>query len=227
MRHQILKNLKILSGKADFWIAVFAGLVYSSWPLGFGLNPSVARHAFASQLEAPHQPYNWLFIWLDILSGILMLIVGIRQWRSASNRKTLRMSIIAYALFGVLVIAAAAAPYNCTSGTSSCQALLYTPSFLIHGFSSIVSVVFLFISLVLPAKILIERRMYHWLTLMAVFIVAGWGITGLGTLVVMAHGVRNNWLQYNLITVCSISVVLCVVLVDRLSKHKQTTSNTD
>jgi uncharacterized protein DUF998 len=219
MQAQFIKNLKLLSSKTNFWIAILAGLVYSSWPLGFILNPSVAHHSFASEFEAAHQPYNWLFIALDILSGLLMLVSGIRQWRRAGSHKVLQMSIITYVLFGVLVITAAIMPYNCVSGTSSCQELLHSPAFIIHGFSSIVSVVFLFISLILPTKILMQRRMYRWLTFMAVFIVAGWGFMGLGTLDVMAHGMRSNWLQYNLITVCSVSVVLCVALVDRLSGH--------
>lgn len=52
---------------------VVAGLLYSSWPLGYWLNPQ-ADHGLASNLEALHQPYNWLFILIDISSGVLTFI---------------------------------------------------------------------------------------------------------------------------------------------------------
>jgi hypothetical protein len=219
MYARILRNLKMVSSSPDIWIASIAGLVYSSWPLGFILNPFVARHDFASQLEAAHQPYNWVFISLDIVSGLLLLIVGLRQWRAAGSHWSLRLSILAYALFGIFVILAAVAPDNCTAGTY-CQALVRTPAFLVHGFSSIVSVVFLFSSLLLPAKILIRGRFYRRLLLLAVFITAGWGLTGIGALLELAHGLRSNWLQYGLITLCSLSLVFCTLLVQGLSRHQ-------
>jgi hypothetical protein len=197
-------------------VACLAGILYCSWPLGYILNPSVTRHDFASELQASHQPYAWLFIATDILTGVLMLAIGIWQWKNTTQHKTLRLSIISYVLFGILVIAAAVAPYNCVSGSHSCQLLLHSPAFIIHGFSSIVSVVFLFVSLVLPGKILLEQRMYRWLIVMGVFLVGGWGLTGLGTIIVVSHGMRSNWMQYNFITICSISLVASVVLIERL-----------
>jgi hypothetical protein len=215
----IVRNLKLLSGNLNVWIAIAAGLIYSSWPLGFMLNPFVAHHDFASDLESAHQPYAWLFITLDVLSGVLMGVAGIRQWRKSGRHITLRLSVVAYVLFGLLVIAAALAPYNCQSGTQSCQVLLHSPAFIIHGFSSIVSVVFLLVSLVLPTKLLLQKQMYRWLILLAVFILAGWGLTGLGTLIVIAHGMRSNWLQYDFITVCSLTMIGSLILVEHLSNH--------
>ena len=48
---------------------------YASWPLGYWLNP-VANRGLASNLEAAHQPYNWVFIAFDIVSGLLICVVS-------------------------------------------------------------------------------------------------------------------------------------------------------
>jgi hypothetical protein len=57
MYEQLTATCRMLVSKIDFWFAVAAGLVYSSWPLGFWFNPLVAHRDFASELGAAHQPY--------------------------------------------------------------------------------------------------------------------------------------------------------------------------
>ncbi len=215
MYQQIIQNVRQLARKTDVWVAVLAGLVYSSWPLGFVLNPLVARHDFASALEATHQPYNWVFITMDVLSGVLLCGLGVLQWRKSANHMLLRLSVLAYVLFGLFVILAAVAPDGCPTG-AACAAALHNPVIFIHGVSSIISVVFLVGSLLLPLRVLLAKRYYYWAMLLALFVVVGWGLTGVAALVVMSRGLRDIWLQYNLISLCSVSLIVCAAIVERL-----------
>jgi hypothetical protein len=207
---RVFKNVTIIA-------ACIAAILYSSWPLGFIVNPAVSKYDYASELESSHQPYNWLFISLDIATGVVLIISGYMQWRKA-KKLTVKLSILGYVLFGVLVIAAAIAPYNCNSITQNCIAEATQPAFIIHGLSSIFSVVFLFVSLSLLGKILYDRRLYRWLGLLAVMLLA-WGFIGLYALIQLEQGVKSNWVQYLFISVCSLSIVASVGLVELTSKE--------
>src|SRR5438309_11824533 len=89
------------------WLGGIAALLYSSWPLSYILNPAVGRHELASQLEAPHQPYAWLFILLDVFSGVLIAVVALLQLRMRRYSRLALGAVIFYVLFGVLVAGAA------------------------------------------------------------------------------------------------------------------------
>jgi hypothetical protein len=207
---KIFKNVAIIA-------ACLAAILYSSWPLGFIVNPAVSKYDYASELESAHQPYNWLFITLDVATGIVLIISGYMQWRKA-KKLTVRLSILGYVLFGVLVIAAAIAPYNCNSITQNCIADATQPAFIVHGLSSIFSVVFLFVSMALLSKILYDRHLYRWLGLLSGMLLA-WGFIGLYALIQLEQGVKSNWVQYLFITVCSLSIVVSVGLVEISSKE--------
>jgi len=63
---------------------VFAGLVaalaYCSWPIGFLVNPALTATGLASDLEAHGQPYSWLFILLDCVTGLFALVAVGLAW---------------------------------------------------------------------------------------------------------------------------------------------------
>jgi uncharacterized membrane protein YecN with MAPEG domain len=206
---KILRNTVIVTG-------FIAAILYSSWPLGYFLNPIIARQDYASELESAHQPYNWLFIGLDILTGLVLVILGVIQWRR-TNRITFKMSIVGYELFAILVIAAAVAPFNCNSITQNCVALAAQPAFIIHGFSSIFSVVFLFASLVLLCKVLYERHAKKLLYAVGGVVVL-WGLTGVLALYQLEVHVKSNLVQYIFITICSVSIALAIGLIDYMTK---------
>lgn len=203
-----------------FWISCIAAMAYSSWPLGYLLNAPVARAAYASQLEASHQPYNWLFVGCDILSGLLLLAIGWRQWRH-SRQHILRAAIVAYSLFALLVILAAVMPDNCPTG-GYCAELVRTPVYLIHGLSSIVSVALLFLGMALAAWALVRRRHFNWFAQLLLFALLGWGSVGIAA---WGEAMRNehvsNIVQYALISVCSATIMVTVVLIDGLRKDRQ------
>ena len=99
----------ISSDRANItFLMLIAGLLYSSWPLGYWLNPNAAK-GLASDLEALHQPFNWLFIALDILTGLFVAIACFklsRIVRANSHPKTrlgLWVGVVGVASFGIIV----------------------------------------------------------------------------------------------------------------------------
>ena len=117
---------------------VVAGLLYSSWPLGYWLNPQ-ADHGLASNLEALQQPYNWLFILIDISSGVLTFIAcrGLLAtgMTSSSDRTSfgLWVAIWGASIFGLFTAVDAVMPPDCVEGSPHCMTPLHNPYFVIHG----------------------------------------------------------------------------------------------
>src|SRR5690242_19130259 len=113
---------------ARFWLkldilAVLSGLLYASWPLGYWLNPIVAKIGLASGLEALHQPYNWLFIVLDIVCGLLILLACWslrRRLDPAGRRRLFDLFLLSIAIFAVGTIADTALPMHCEPSLRHC-----------------------------------------------------------------------------------------------------------
>ncbi len=220
---RVLIRTKHLVSNLTLWAAVLAAIFYSSWPLGFIFNPTVSHNDLASELEASHQPYNWLFITLDILTGLVLLYSGFMQWRKSPKRLIIKLSILGYMLFGALVIAAAIAPYNCNSLVQNCATLPNQPLYLIHGLASIFSVVFLFISLALVCKMLIDQKLYNWLTLLGMIVLLSWGIVGADAFFQVLDNIKHNLvtIQNLFITLCSLSIIISIGLVEFINSKNR------
>ena len=197
--------------------AALSALFYCSWPLAFVLNPLVGRHDLASELEAPHQPYNWVFIALDVATGLALVFLSALQYRSVAPKR-IKLSVLSYAVFGLFVAGAALTPLNCDPTAQVCGPLLHNPLIVIHGIFSIVSVVSLFGGTVLMAwaAYLHEVTRRTW-RLTVPLLLGCWIFFGLGAALEMLMHIKNNLLQYFFITVCSLSVVMVVLYVERLS----------
>ena len=144
-------------------LMVLAGLFYSSWPLGYWLNPE-ANQGLASDLEASHQPYSWVFISMDVACGIL---VGMVSWklltivRSSPNRKNqlgLWIAVLGTGVFGLFTAVDAVLPLNCIQGSPQCVMTLNNSYFVIHGIFSIGSITGLTISIVAIWLLLLLRE---------------------------------------------------------------------
>jgi hypothetical protein len=105
-------------------VSLLAALAYSSWPVAYLVNPSLAATALASELEARGQPYSWLFISLDCLTGVAALVVARLAWPksgSTNDHRLVRVILIGYAMFGVATAVDSLVPVACSSVTlSSC-----------------------------------------------------------------------------------------------------------
>ncbi|HLZ14983.1 MAG TPA: DUF998 domain-containing protein [Candidatus Saccharimonadales bacterium] len=198
---------------------VVAALLYSSWPLGYILNPWVGRHELASELEAPHQPYAWIFITADVLTGVFIVFVGLLQLRTRKISRTLFSAVACYVLFGAQVAGAALAPLHCDPEVQYCGPLKHNPLLVVHGGFSILSVLCLFAATLIMASVAWRRRRPMLRALFAV-VLLGWGTFGAGACLELYLHIRdNNVLQYFFITVCSISLALVVAAIENLSKR--------
>jgi hypothetical protein len=109
----------------SFWsistLGVLAALIYNSWPLGYILNPGVARIGLASDLEAAGEAYNWLFISGDVLFGLVVLVI---IWLFLKKKIVLTRQVVfalsGLAVFGVLAAVSALLPVNCWSSIRTC-----------------------------------------------------------------------------------------------------------
>lgn len=198
------------------WLGIIAALVYSSWPLGYILNPAAAHNAFASQLEASGQPYNWLFIGLDILSGACLLICGILQWIKSKGFIT-KLSIFSYAVFAVLVILAAIIPFNCNSAASMCLDVTHSPLLIVHGLASTVSVAALLLSIILVIRMPSSKRPFPKLNAIPIIIISSWALVGLAALG-RYHHTDENIVQYVFISLCSLSLIVSLSLIEHLAR---------
>lgn len=195
-------------------LAVLAALLYSSWPLGYWLDPVVERSSMASELQAAHHPYNWFFIATDVLAGLFVILVGAWQW-SRVQKVSQRLAISNYVLFGALVIVAAASPLPCNPATHQCGPLIDNYRVLLHGIASIASVTFLFVSLVALTPSAFSKNRHYGLRVVFTLLLLAWTVFAVGSVYELVHHIQGNAMQYFFITICSLSVIAVITTIER------------
>lgn len=192
----------------NFWVrltilATVAGVLYSSWPLGYILNPTVNRGGLASALEALHQPYNWVFIAGDVLSSLLMLVVCWLLWRyyqAVRRRLFLGFVIINVAIFAIGTILDTLLPEHCLPGAPTCPSWQHDHLLLAHGICSILASICLFLALLV---IWWRNR-----TPLLYGLMIGYTIFGLLSLYEALSPNNGNFSQHYYITLCSIGMAI-------------------
>ena len=131
-------------------LASLSGLLYASWPLGYVLNP-ITNRGLVSNLEGLGQPYNWLFISLDIISGVAVCVVARWLWQRTAGKRTMvtTAAVGSYALFGLLTAIDALIPVDCAADQGQCGNVINHPLVIWHGLISLASIGFLTLSLVI------------------------------------------------------------------------------
>lgn len=204
---------KIKASYAVFIAALIAAIAYNSWPLGYALNPAITRSGgLASELEALNQPYNWLFVSLDVLCGLCVMVIVIVLWRKAQTL-TSKYAMTGFGLFGLLTIADALLPMTCEPSLSVCPTLSHQPVLILHGIASIGSGVLLFMSAVLVWCAVRQRS--HKILMSA--IMAGWGISGLLTLYFFFTPGPGYLAQDYYLLLCGVWIVLFPIMWCRLA----------
>jgi hypothetical protein len=185
-------------------ISLAAGLLYDSWPLGYWLNPFVAKRSLASGLEAIHQPYNWVFIAADIASSVFIIITCGLLWRMYKNSKAslpIQLALGSIVLFAAGTVADALLPEDCVPNLMKCQSFTHDHALLLHGIFSIAASLFLFVALII---LWIYRRK----NLILDSLLAGYVVFGIISLVqAVTPGNNGNWSENYYITLCSIWLV--------------------
>lgn len=158
---------------------MLAAVTYNSWPLGFWLNPRVSYSGgLASELEGMRQPYNWVFVLLDVVTGVLVAAVVILLWRH--HRSTLsRWALGFFALFGLLTIADALLPMPCAPSVAVCPSWTVQPMLILHGIASIGSALALFAGGVLAWR-MHHKRHTGWVMRSMIVL---WALSGILSLV--------------------------------------------
>ena len=186
-------------------LTVLAGAFYCSWPLAYWLNP-VANRGLASNLEATGQPYNWVFIGLDIVSGLL--ICGVTWWLLQALKRpnmSLKIALYGFGAFGLFTAVDALLPINCLSVVQRCGPVLHDPWMVIHGAFSLASIGALTLSILSLWWLLVhDRRAAMILRWLLHGTVLAWFAFGLVTFVLLVL-VRSSALSQHLfIIVCSL-----------------------
>lgn len=205
---------------------VLAGLFYSSWPLGYWLNPQ-ANRGLASDLEASHQPYSWVFIAMDIACGILVgivawkLLIIIRSSSSQKNHLGLWFAVLGAGIFGLFTAVDAVLPLNCIGGSPNCEVSLNNSYFVIHGIFSIGSITGLTISIVAIWLLLLLREdaVMSWAHLTPAMFLVVWVGFGALTLYLILHNRSSALSQHFFIGFCCLWLIALpyfVLLVIRL-----------
>lgn len=204
-------------------LCISAGITYSSWPLGYLLNPRVAKSSLASGLEAVNQPYNWLFVAADVISSVLTIVACLLLWQSYRNAKIRRpilAGLVCAILFALGTAMAALLPEHCVPNLMVCPSFTQDHFLLVHGAASLLGSVGLFIALVIWW--LQKRTNVLLLVLLVAYIVFG----AISLVQAVLPAGRGNWSQDYYMTLCSIllmSLPACVAVLSP-SKKLQTVS---
>jgi hypothetical protein len=193
----------------NFWIrmtvlASIAGVLYSSWPLGYILNPTINRNQLASALEAIHQPYNWVFIGGDVSSSLLMILICWWLWRHYHRKKqraVLGFVLINVVIFGLGTIFDTLLPEHCLPTAVTCPSWQHDHLLLAHGVFSILASVCLFLALL----VLWWRNRVPLMNALML----GYSVFGLLSLYEGLNPNQGNFSQHYYITLCS--VVMAVI----------------
>jgi len=196
-------------------LTIMAGVIYNSWPLGYWLNPVVNR-GLASDLEATGQPYNWVFIAGDIISGLLICIATV--WLLSKLRQTrstwMKIGLIGFGVFGALTAVDALLPLDCVSVVQRCGPVLENPIVILHGVASMGSIAGLTLSIVSVWWLLARdertaasvRYLLHGTLLV-------WCGFGIATLILIFLSRSSALSQHIFITLCSVWTALLPYLI--------------
>lgn len=185
-------------------LVMAAAVLYCSWPLGFILNPTSMRSGLASELGAFGQPYNWLFIWGDIISGALLVVACILLLRLWRPKRDVHLSLVLLLVYGVAGALDAALPEHCLPSLQTCGPIIHDPMLIMHGVFDYIQSVALLGTLVVAWRIS-KRAANGWLPWIYTIGVAGI-IFALLSLVFMIINGPGYWTQRYYITISCIWV---------------------
>jgi hypothetical protein len=192
-----------------YWVAVelilVAAVLYCSWPLGFWLNPVATRTGLASELGALGQPYNWFFIWDDIVSGVFLLAASIILIRVFHAKRWAKLTLVLLAIYGVCGALDAALPLQCLPSVQVCGPVMKDPWLILHGSFDLIGSTAL-LGTLFTAWRFVRAHNPDWLQW--IYVVGGGGaIFALLSLVFILFDGPGFWAQRYYITLSSIWVI--------------------
>jgi len=204
-----MKHLTVKQKLAVFSLAILAGFLYNSWPLGYVVNPVItAQHGLASELGAPGQPWWWLFDVLDVVASLLVIWVAALLWRAVkAKHQWFKIGMVSYTIFAVLTIVDALLPLNCQPTAKNCGPIIHNPLLITHGVSSIAAAMALFVSAVALWQ-LVRVSGLKYLHSVMIIILVGWALFGIISALFLLYPGPGYLAQHYFITLCSIWIAL-------------------
>ena len=195
-------------------LAILAALAYSSWPLGYLLNPVVGSNGLASELEAVNQPYNWVFVAGDVLSSLLIAAVAIVIWRRKPRHdNSTFLFMAAIVSFALLTVADTLLPLHCNPSLAACPDYTHDPLLFLHGIFSILASNGLFISVLI---VWWHKRSSPIMN----GIMVGYLLFGLVSLFNILQPGHGTWSQHFYLTLCSVWIALIPYGARQLHNHR-------
>ncbi|MGA3150331.1 MAG: DUF998 domain-containing protein [Candidatus Saccharimonadales bacterium] len=167
--------------RAILWLCVASAILYNSWPLGYVLNNKVAHHGLISDLGAINQPFNWLFIMTDILTGIFILaVVMFMRSKTFSGLRSNAWSMVSIGLllFGLFTAISALLPLNCYASVVGCGAHL-NQAFGLHDVTGGIAAFGIFISLMGASTLAALNKLSGVLKRMTWTALIAWSASGI------------------------------------------------
>ncbi len=166
-------------------LTALSAILYCSWPLGFVFNPKAMREGLASELGAFGQPYNWVFIWGDIVSGVLLVAAVVLLIRVYRVTGWARLALLFLAIYGTCGALDAALPMHCLPSEQVCGPVLHDPMLILHGGIDFIGSTAL-IGTLIAAAVFVHRHNRGWRSWIYIIGVGG-------TLFAIASGYFYIW----------------------------------
>jgi uncharacterized membrane protein YdcZ (DUF606 family) len=200
-----MRRRQLLFFRAAALITACSALLYCSWPLGFWLNPLAMHSGLASELGAFGQPYNWVFIAGDIVSGVLLVLAAVLLMRLYRLRGAARLAVWLLAVYGICGALDAALPMRCLPSLQVCGPIFHDPLLVLHGVFDFVGSIALFGTLLAAAQY-VHRQNQQWRPWIYVMGFGGALFALLSLVLYVAHG-PGYWAQRYYITLSCIWVM--------------------
>ena len=163
--------LTLISG-----LGILAAIIYNSWPLGYILNPRIARIGLTSDLEASGEAYSWLFVGGDVLFGLLLLvIIWLLLKRHIPLMRQVFFALTGLAAFGVFTAVDALLPVNCTSDIRTCG-YQGNQTLGIHDVTGAIAALGLFVGMVVAWRLSGTSRRLKRLCAVVLGVWSVWGL---------------------------------------------------
>jgi hypothetical protein len=204
-----------ISHRHYLWLSVAAlvsASIYDAWPLGLWLNPYVALHGLASELESPHQPYHQVFVACDVVSSLLIvgLIYVIRRLTKHSQETAVvRRLSFWMIIFAAATIADALTPLTCDPSLEHCATVLHSGQLIAHGLLSLIATVAIYLSILVCLRAHPDDRLLRCLHF-------GYLILSLAALIAVLLPGNNSYIEQFYILGCSIWIAAIPFVVRRI-----------
>lgn len=116
---KIKKSIFNITKKHLILLSVLSGIFYNSWILGYFLNKNQVKNAYYSVLESPDKPHYLLYVSLDLISGLLVFLIGLfLNTKIKNDHRVIRY----YLTFGALIVLDAIYPISdkCATTIEAC-----------------------------------------------------------------------------------------------------------